>query len=98
MSLPISTNNGARLSNHGLQWMKGKTMPTHKSSYMCEGQNAAPGETTKVKSHTLLNSRCHLGVMRRGITTMWVKSVLLCLLFNNSSKAASAMAGAGDHN
>jgi hypothetical protein len=60
-------------------------MASKLGSYMCEGQNAAPGETTKVKSHTLLNSRRHLGVMRSGITTMWVKS------------AASAMAGAGDH-
>jgi len=88
MFLPISTSIGAHLSNHGLQWMKDKTMPTHKGSYMCEGQSKAPGETTNIKSHTLLKSRRHLRVMRHGIKTMWVKLVL-----NNSSKAAQLWLG-----
>ena len=70
-------------------------MPTQRGSYMCEGQKAGPGETSQVKSQTLLNKRRHLGAMSLGITTTCNKSDLLCLLLRSSSRAASATAGGG---
>jgi hypothetical protein len=68
-SHPISTSNGALLKHQGLWIEKGRRMPSHNSSYIPSSQNGTPGETTKLKSHALLNNYRHLGVINRGIRT-----------------------------
>lgn len=57
------------MRHQGLWWVKGKTMPTHKGSYIFAGQKDVLGETTKVKSQALLKSRLHIGAISRGKAT-----------------------------
>lgn len=96
-SLPKLSNFGVLLIYHGKQEQNGKQIPINNDSNRDLGQKGVLGFITNKKSTVLWNYFNHNVVISFGTIIMCVEAWRFIRAFLNSSSAAKAAAGGGDH-